>query len=136
MRTGQINGRDKLVCETYKIAFEYALKLYIKLKKENMNIKEIIKEGLLPEKSIPFINKNIIKRIECETIYVGDGVNNRFITLNETAQRVLALCDGNNNLSDITNIMINEFECEYDIYSDISEIISSFLDAGIIKLSV
>ena len=35
-----------------------------------------------------------------------------------------------------SNIMINEFECEYDIYSDISEIISSFLDAGIIKLSV
>ena len=44
MRTGQINGRDKLVCETYKIAFEYALKLYIKLKKDNMNIKAIIKE--------------------------------------------------------------------------------------------
>lgn len=136
MKTGVINGRDKLVCETYKMAFEYALKLYVKLKKENICIKNIVGERILPERSVPFIIPNVIRRVEKDVIYICDGRDNNFVTLNETGQRVFELCNGVNSILDISNMVMKEFECEFDIYSDISGIINLLLDVGLIGLTV
>ncbi len=136
MRTGDINNRDELVCETYKMAFDYALKLYTKLKEENLYVKKIVNEPLLPTKSIPVTKKSILKKLDNSIFYVVDGINNRFITLNETAQRIFELCNGINTILDIYNIIISEYECESDVYFDISEIINSFLEEGIIKLTI
>lgn len=136
MRTGMVDGRDKLVCETYRIAFEFALKLHIKMKNENLHIKKIINESFLPERTVPVIKDISVKKIDENTIYAIDLNENRFITMNETAQRVFQLCDGTNTIQDICNVIMNEFECEFDIYSDISQTINSFLNEGIIRLTV
>lgn len=136
MRTASVNGRDELVCETYKIAFEYALTLYLKLKEKNINLKDIIGEKLLPTKSIPTINWTNVKQIRQDKIYTSNGLENNFISLNETAQRVFELCDGINNILNISQIMTREYACEYDIYSDISNIINCFLDNEIMYLTI
>lgn len=136
MRTGSINGRDKLVCETYKLALEYALKLYVRLKEQNIKISENIKETLILEKSVPVIEKSKVKEITSQYIYISDGNNHRMITLNETAKRVLELCNGDNNISKISRIIENEYECKNDNYRDISNIINNFLENGLLYLTI
>lgn len=136
MRTGMVNGRDKIVCETYKIAFEYALKLYRKIKNEDICIDRILKDAVLPERTIPIIEKNKIKRIEDDMIYINDGCDNNIITINKTAQRVYELCDGINSIQDICNIIMDEFQCKFDIYSDVSNAVSLLFDLGVVQLTV
>ena len=96
MRTGSVNKRDELVCETYKIAVLSALKLHIRLKANGIDVSSIIKRSLLPEASKPNLNDYIVKIIQDDYIYVGDGINHRIIRLNEIAKKIYNLCNGEN----------------------------------------
>lgn len=136
MRTGTINARDKIVCETYRIAVEYALKLYRKMKNKDIHLDKMKTGAVLPERTIPIVEKNKVKRIEDDIIYINDGCDNNFVTINETAQRVYELCDGINSIQDISNVIIKEFQCEFDIYSDVSNTVSLLLDLGVLRLTV
>lgn len=134
MRTGSINERDELICETYKIAIECALRLYVKLKEADIDVAHILKASKLPERSKPKINNAEIRMIEDDFIYVGDGINHRVIKINETAKKICSLCTGENTISDISFSLMEEYGQE--IFSDVNDFVKDLLENGIIKLLI
>ena len=136
MRTGSVDKRSPLVCETYRISFEVALKLFSRLQDEEFNFDIVIKQGLLPERSIPRIEEGKAKIISNSQVFVNDGMDFSIITLNETAFRIMELCDGETTLSEITEIIMSEYQCDEDIYEDICETICLLMKENIIRLIV
>lgn len=79
-------------------------------------------------------DKNLMLRKDKDGYIILNG--DRAYMLNETAAKVLKLCDGKKNLNDIRDqicIMYNIDECK-DIQLDIEEILNQFIDYKLISI--
>ena len=129
MRTGNINAKDQVVCETYRIAVETALHIYAELKQKGLLSTFLsLSEEALPDNSIP-----VLRQFDCiqlgSMLYSVTEESSYFIDLDEISTTIVSLCDGKHTVSEITNILLNTYKCEpSDLYKDICHLLNNLYD--------
>jgi len=90
----------------------------------------------IPMAGYPKRSESTAFRIINDEAVILDLKSGVYYSLNEVGSRIWDLCNGTNNLNDITKIICEEFEVEEDTASkDVLEILNDFLQERLLKIN-
>lgn len=130
-----VNHKDLVMCETYKLAIEMGIRVYKYLLEHSLidNFHHIIKEKLY-DNAVPVLNVDNIKWIESlKIIFVLEKDNYGLINLDDITTDILRLCNGKNTIRDIVNSLLEIYDTDVQtIYTDLNEVLQSMRESSII----
>lgn len=131
MLHNDVNSKDEIMCETYKMALEVGVRIYHSLMSNNLidNFKNIIKTQIC-QNAVPVLNSANMKWMrDINLIFISSKDRYSFIEPDEIIVKILELCDGKHRIKDIVQCISNEYEGdETTIYNDVNEILQQFFD--------
>ncbi len=135
MLNKDVNQKDSLMCETYKLAIEMGIRIYKYLIDNSLLDKfhEIIKEKL-NDNAVPVLNSDNYKWIEdINTMFVLEENRYNILTLDEITVDILKLCDGKNTIKDIVTSLTKVYDAdEQTIFYDINDILKDMQESSIL----
>lgn len=133
MRTGNINKKDSVICETYRIAAETALQIYDELNHRGLlsQFAEISEEQVL-DNAIPVFRHTSCKK--CHSLLYSVTPNESIlIELDELSERIVLLCDGMHSVSQITTALLDIYDCDIsELYRDVCHFLNDLYDKNVI----
>lgn len=138
MKYSNVNQKNSIMCQTYKLAVEIGLRIYVDLKNQGLlEVFNKLTKEQLPENVYPIIDKDIIQIFEKSNLaFISQGDSYNILELDEMSFEILLLCDGNNSILNIVEIIANEYECDKKtIYEDINNIIVELRQKSAIYLT-
>ena len=129
MRTGNVNKKDAVICETYRIAVEAALYIYEKLKQRGLlSVFLSLAEEQLSDSAVPVLWQANCKQ-QGTLLYSVTEEFSYFIELDEMSEFIVSLCDGKHTLSEIVSILLDLYECEAEtLYRDVCHLLNDLHD--------
>lgn len=138
MRNKDVNKKDAVVCETYKLAIETGVRIYNKLI-DNLLIEqfnEIINEKI-DDTVVPVINyNNCVWMKDINLLFISTETMYNMLSINGISEEILLMCNGDNTVYDIVNFLSNKYDEEPDkIYKDVNSIICELKNTNAIYIT-